>query len=153
MIRRLTESDREDWLRMRHALWTDCPADVHQHEMTQLLREQDAAVFVSVDGDGHLDGFVELSIRTFAEGCHSGRVGYVEGWYVAPDRRGCGVGKALLAAAEAWAIAAGCREMASDTEIQNTASQVAHARCGYADVGRVVHFRKDLPPEPNARRE
>jgi hypothetical protein len=34
--------------------------------------------------------------------------------------------------------------MASDAELDNTASQRAHQRLGYAEVGRSVHFRRAL---------
>jgi aminoglycoside 6'-N-acetyltransferase I len=144
-IRPLTAGDRNGWLAMRQALWPDCPADVHRHEMTLLLGGgADTAVFVSETDTGRLDGFVEVSIRTYAEGCHTGRVGYIEGWYVDLLSRGHGVGRALVTAAEEWALAAGCREMASDAEIENTASQAAHKHLGYAVVGQLVHFRKPL---------
>jgi aminoglycoside 6'-N-acetyltransferase I len=92
-----------------------------------------------------LQGFVEVSIRDYAEGCDTNWIGYVEGWFVDPDTRRLGVGRALIAAAEAWALAQGCREMASDTELANTLSQEAHGRLGYTEVGRSVHFRKPLP--------
>ena len=104
-----------------------------------------AAVLVSPRAGGGLRGFVEVGIRDYAEGCNSDWIGYIEGWYVDADSRYLGIGRALIAAAEAWAIEQGCREMASDAELANTASQAAHGRLGYAEVGRSVHFRKVLP--------
>jgi aminoglycoside 6'-N-acetyltransferase I len=103
------------------------------------------AVFVCPRAAGGLEGFVETSIRDYAEGCDTNWVGYIEGWYVDPYARRRGVGRALIAAAEAWAVAQGCREMASDAELANIVSQEAHERIGYAEVGRSVHFRKPLP--------
>jgi len=55
-----------------------------------------------------------------------------------------------VAAAEDWARAQGCREMASDTWLDNTLSQQAHARLGYAEVERLVHFRKTLATPTHA---
>lgn len=52
-------------------------------------------------------------------------VGYVEAWYVDPDVRRTGYGRALLAAAEAWALRRGCREMASDAQLGNAVSHAA----------------------------
>jgi aminoglycoside 6'-N-acetyltransferase I len=47
-------------------------------------------------------------------------------------------------AAEAWARAQGCTEMASDAELDNHASHAAHRRLGYAETERLVCFRKSL---------
>ena len=50
-----------------------------------------------------------------APGCETDRIGYLEAWYVDPDWRNQGMGRALVEQAEAWARAEGCVEMASDT--------------------------------------
>lgn len=44
-------------------------------------------------------GFVEASLRPYAEGCDTRPVGYLEGGYVAPEWRGQGIGRALVEAA------------------------------------------------------
>jgi len=54
------------------------------------------------------------------------------------------VGKALVAAAERWAIAQGCSEFASDTEVDNEISRAAHLRSGFSEVTVVRCFRKAL---------
>ena len=69
---------------------------------------------------------------------------YVEGWFVVPDARRRGVGRALLAAAERWARAQGSRELASDTEADNEVSAAAHEALGFEEVGLVRCFRKKL---------
>jgi aminoglycoside 6'-N-acetyltransferase I len=66
----------------------------------------------------------------------------VEAWYVDPDWRGQGVGRALVERAEAWAKAQGCQEMASDTTPFYPLSPGAHAALGYQEIER--YFRKDL---------
>jgi aminoglycoside 6'-N-acetyltransferase I len=142
-VERLPVAEEEGWLRMRRALWPDCPEPIHRHEMT-LLRRETGAVFAVRRPNGELGGFAEVSVRHYAEGCHGGLVGYLEGWYVEPELRGGGAGRALLAAAEAWAQGQGCLEMASDTEVENVGAQAAHRRVGYQDVGALVHFRKPL---------
>lgn len=83
-----------------------------------------------------------VSIRLYADGCETNNVGYLEAWYVDPDQRGQGIGRALVTAAEEWAVSQGCREMASDADLDNLISQQAHQRLGYAEVGRVVQFCK-----------
>jgi aminoglycoside 6'-N-acetyltransferase I len=49
-------------------------------------------------------------------------VGYIEGWFVYEALRNRGIGKELMRAAEDWAREHGCREMASDTWIDNEES-------------------------------
>jgi aminoglycoside 6'-N-acetyltransferase I len=68
----------------------------------------------------------------------------VEGWYVNGEFRGRGVGRDLMRAAEDWARAQGCREMASDTWIDNEVSQRAHEALGFEVVDRCVNYRKNL---------
>jgi aminoglycoside 6'-N-acetyltransferase I len=89
-------------------------------------------------GTGRLAGFLE------AEGCSSSPVAYIEGWYVDPDHRRCGVGTALVRAAEEWARGLGLSEIASDTEVDNTLGHQAHVSLGYQDVKRIVCYRKPL---------
>lgn len=88
-------------------------------------------------------GFLELSVREYAEGC-SGPTPYIEGWYVDPEHRGTGGGRALVAAAEAWAVANGYDEMASDSLEQNAVSVKAHRALGFEEVERIVAFRKSI---------
>jgi aminoglycoside 6'-N-acetyltransferase I len=49
-----------------------------------------------------------------------------------------------MQAAEAWARRQGLKEIASDTQIDNTASIQAHTVLGYEEVERLVCFRKAL---------
>lgn len=150
-IRSVQPSDAAEWLRMRMALWPDAAPEKESGEIVHFLAAPAPstlptlhAVFVCPRPDAGLCGFVEVSIRPYADGCETSDVGYLEGWYVDPDSRGQGVGRALVLAAEAWARAQGCREMASDAELANTASQTAHRRLGYAETGRVVQYCKPL---------
>jgi aminoglycoside 6'-N-acetyltransferase I len=141
----LKRTQIDQWMRLRGELWPDCPADQHRREVTEILAEGDFnRVFVAVGSDRKVHGFLEASIRLAAEGCRPGRIGYIEGWYVEPRRRGKGVGAALAAEAEAWAASNGCKEMASDSLISNDAGIAAHQRLGYEEVERLVHFRKEL---------
>jgi aminoglycoside 6'-N-acetyltransferase I len=92
-----------------------------------------------------LGGFVEVGLRSCAEGCDPSRpAGYVEGWYVAEPRRRQGIGAALLAAAEGWARQQNCREMASDAQLHNKISQQVHLALGFEEVERSVNYGKAL---------
>jgi aminoglycoside 6'-N-acetyltransferase I len=143
-IRSARPEDRAEWLRMRKALWEDCPGEQQVREMEEILAGDTEAVFVADRPEGRLCGFVEASIRPWAIGCDSTPVGYVEGWYVDEDVWRRGVGRALVQAAEAWARSRGCRQMASDAELWNTISHQAHGALGYEETARLVLFKKDL---------
>lgn len=125
---------------MRLALWPDCS----DADIDPWFARDDAATFVAERADGSLCGFVEVGSRPYAEGCESSPVGYVEGWWVDPDARRAGTGRALLDAAESWARGRGYTEIASDALLDNRLSHAVHARCGYVEVERIVTFRKPL---------
>lgn len=141
-IRPLQTQDLLAYFQLRTALWPDSDADF-EREVSEILNTDHLASFIA-EQDGALVGFVEVSLRSYAEGCDSSPVGYLEGWYVTPEHRKTGVGRRLVQAAEDWARAKGCTEMASDSELSNTQSQQAHARLGYQEVERIVCFRKSL---------
>jgi aminoglycoside 6'-N-acetyltransferase I len=149
-IRPAQPSDHDDLLRFRVALWPSVPAEEHARELTATLAGHAPVTmplinFVAEASDGTLLGFLEVDLRSHADGCNPERpVGYIEGWYVSKQHRTRGIGKRLLAAAEDWARSHGCLEMASDTWIDNELSQRAHERAGYEVVDRCVPYRKSL---------
>ncbi len=143
-IRRAEQNDRDEWLRLRETLWPDCPREEQLAEMDECLANDSTPVFVAVRPDGSLGGFVEASIRPYADGCDTRNVGYIEGWYVDADLRRQGVGAALVRAAEAWAIEQGCQEMASNCLLDNEISVQAHLALGYQEAERLIHFKKRL---------
>ena len=143
-IRRVGPGDWDQWLRIRCALWDDLSAEEHEAEMREILAAPDAPVFVAARPDGRLGGFLEGGMRKHADGCETGPVGYIEGWYVDADLRRKGVGGALVQAMEAWARERGLTAMASDTCIENETSMAAHRRLGYEEAERLAHFVKRL---------
>ena len=146
LIRHAASADQSEWLRMRSALWPDCPLEDHHSEMqAQLAAPTRYAVFVIERDDGKLGGFLEAALRAYADGCRTSPVGYIEGWYVDADLRQQRWGSELVKAAEQWASDQGCTEMASDCELDNTVSFRAHLALGYEETDRVIQFRKSLP--------
>lgn len=130
---------------MSVALFEGHPAAELVPSMREFLEQPDVTLLLVERADGSVAGFVEAGTRRYADGCDTSPVGYVEAWYVEPDVRRQGYGTALLEAAERWARGRGYVEMASDAQLHNTVSQSAHRHAGYAEVDRIVQFRKLLP--------
>lgn len=146
-VRPVSVNDAAAWLKMRCALWPDGTASEHREEIDRFLSGQarePQAVFLARDASGKIVGFVELSVRPYAEGCRTDRIAYMEGWYVVPEARGRGIGRALVDAAEAWGREQNCTEFASDAQPDNRVSISAHRALGFEDVGIVRCFRKAL---------
>jgi aminoglycoside 6'-N-acetyltransferase I len=138
---------------MRVALW---PEDTYEGHAREVERYFDGAiqmpleVLIAVDDAGTAIGFVELNIRAYAEDCETDRVAYLEGWYVVPDMRRRSVGRALVAAAEEWAIAQACTEFGSDAILTNTTSAAAHQALGFTETVQLRCFKKTLMPQPGS---
>jgi aminoglycoside 6'-N-acetyltransferase I len=151
-IRPAQTSDVEQLAAMCAALWPTSSAQEHAKELrlilggkADLVLTMPISILIAEASDGELLGFVEVDLRSHADGCNPSKpVGYIEGWYVAKHYRQRGVGRKLLEEAEAWARSHNCLEIASDATIDNERSQRAHAALGYEVVDRCVHFRKRL---------
>lgn len=135
---------------MMATLWPEAAIEELRHELSTKLNGESMktlpmAIQVAQDDDGSLIGFLEVQVRSHADGCDTTRpVGFVEGWFVSGSFRGRGIGSGLMGAAEEWARSHGCLEMASDALIDNDASLAAHMAMGFEVVDRCIHFRKSL---------
>ena len=108
------------------------------------VRSTDRAEWLRLRPAGGLCGLLEAAIRPCTVNGELRRIGYIEGWFVDADVRRQGIGRLLVNAAEEWARSQGCKEIHSDAELSNELSHAAHQSLGYAEVGRLVHFRKSL---------
>jgi aminoglycoside 6'-N-acetyltransferase I len=149
-IRPANTADQIALAQMRALLWPSASVEEHLAELQAALHGQHTAtlpstILVAYLDDGDLTGFVEVGLRSHADGCETSRpVGFVEGWFVQDEYRNRGVGRELIRAAEDWAREQGCLEIASDALIDNDASVNAHQALGFEIVDRCVHFRKSL---------
>jgi aminoglycoside 6'-N-acetyltransferase I len=101
-------------------------------------------VFVWERETGGLGGFISVSLRPWAEGCVGEPVPYIEGWWVAPDLRGTGVGRALVDSVGQWCRTHEFSELGSDVEMGNDTSLRAHIALGFKPTMRLQFFRMDL---------
>ncbi|WP_367872695.1 GNAT family N-acetyltransferase [Luteolibacter sp. Populi] len=140
-----TSEDIPVWLALRQALWPHGPAAEHVEEMVLYGGgDPEMAVFLAFDDEGAGCGFAEACLRSHAEDCTTRPVGYLEGIFVLPEQRGRGIGRALVTAVQDWAVACGCREMASDCLHENVESIEFHKRLGFEVVDTLVHFRRGI---------
>jgi aminoglycoside 6'-N-acetyltransferase I len=129
---------------LRIRLWPDC-RDHCDREIADILANSDHwdAFVVSLHGERAV-GFIEVRLRDFAEGTSGSPVAFVEGWFVLLKLRRRGLGRALLGAAESWAVSRGCNELGSDTQTSNHLSIEVHKKLGFQEVERRVCFLKQL---------
>jgi aminoglycoside 6'-N-acetyltransferase I len=148
-IRPATAADRPQLAQARAALWPSATLEQHDAELARIFRGEPVTTLplqiLVAEEDGRIVGFCEVDLRSHADGCDPQRpVAYLEGWYVSPDHRRLGVGRALVGAAEEWGRSHGCTEIASDTWLDHQVSQHAHEALGFTVVDRCVHYRKAL---------
>jgi aminoglycoside 6'-N-acetyltransferase I len=108
-VRAAQPADRDELAKMRRLLWPNAAAEEQLKELDDALRNGmpgtlPGVILVSQCEGGALLGFLEVGLRSHADGCDPTRpVGYVEGWFVQEAFRDQGVGKGLMRAAEDWA--------------------------------------------------
>ena len=115
IIRPVELSDASAWEAMRRDLWPD-GSDDHGREIGEFFAgtlDEPQAVFVVQEGSS-LVACAELSIRNDIHELPGKRVGYIEGLYVVPSFRGCGLARKLLSATREWARQNHCDACASD---------------------------------------
>jgi aminoglycoside 6'-N-acetyltransferase I len=147
LIRSASLQDFERWQILRQKLWPQVEVEDSRKDFFDHLNGS-IKIFILLAEDvdnNEITGFLEASIRCeYVEGCETDRVGYIEGWFVDEKYRRQNVGRKLVMAAENWARGMGCKEMASDCELENETSQIAHQKIGYEAISRNVHFKKWL---------
>lgn len=148
-IRPVVQRDKRALVRMLVALWPDGTTRDHGRLVQSVLDGKPRSIlpltFLVAERKGVLVGFVEVGLRSHANGCDPVRaVGFIEGWYVLPRLRRQGIGRWLFVAAEDWCREHGCREVASDTWADHRLSVQAHRALGYHVEGSFINFRKSL---------
>jgi aminoglycoside 6'-N-acetyltransferase I len=143
-VHRLGTADIEAWLTMRKAMFSDADDLTHRNEIMNELRKPDHAAFAARSGDLTRLGFIEAGSRSVAEGCETSPVAHVEALWVEGRARRQGIARHLVEAVKSWARDSGFRELGSDTEIGNAASQMVHRRLGFEEVERLVSYRLTL---------
>lgn len=144
MIVRANVDDAITVAKLALNMWSSHTIGELTTDFEQLLVDQNSAVFLLYI-EGNAVGFAQSQLRfDYVEGTDSSPVGYLEGIYIAKDFRSQGYGKMLLRTCEQWAKEHGCREFASDCELDNTQSLAFHLHSGFDEANRIICFAKKL---------
>lgn len=139
-----TQADFPVWKKMRQALYNSLDDDHHEAEMAWILKADYLECLLAISEEGRVMGFLELSLRNIVDGCLTTPVGYIEGLYLKPEYRNSGHGVELVARAEEWCRTQGCREMATDSELENRHAHDFFRSEGFEETFTVVQFKKSL---------
>lgn len=143
-FRKAEPGDITELARLASALWKSHTTEELEKELSEILNSGEAAVFVAA-GQGPLLGFAQCQLRhDYVEGTSFSPVGYLEGIYVEDACRGMGVARTLLEMCENWARQRGCKEFASDCELDNNGSFQFHIHSGFREANRIICFTKQL---------
>ena len=153
-VRRATSETLPAWLRMRDALWPHHESGSHAGEVEQYFAgklRMPLEVLLAFDENGAAVGFVELSIRSYAEDCETDRVAYLEGWYVAPEFRCAALVARSLQRPKRGGSDRDAPSSAPTRSSTNELSAVAHRGLGFEETVRIRCFKKVLPRESSRR--
>lgn len=145
MIVEMNESLVTACAKMALKLWPDHNLEQLVCEMADKVNHPQETCFLYQAKDGAYVGWIDLSLRhDYVEGSHTTPVAYIEGIYVEDNYRRHGVASKLVGCAERWGRQHGCREIASDCELDNNLSVDFHAGYGFEEANRLVCFIKSL---------
>jgi len=100
-------------------MWDDSSVDELADEFSEILLKDDAQIFLKYEDDIPV-GFAQCQLRhDYVEGTETTPVGYLEGIFIMESCRNRGYAKELLNKCEMWAKDKGCKEFASDCELDN----------------------------------
>jgi aminoglycoside 6'-N-acetyltransferase I len=142
MIKKAVIEDSRTAAELAVLLWPHHEVDDLEEELKEYITK--GAIFICFIETIPV-GFAQCSLRNdYVEGTESSPVGYLEGIFVKPEYRVRGIAKVLLTQCEAWAKGKGCREFASDCELNNTESLKFHLNVGFEEANRIICFKKML---------
>ena len=144
MLKPATLQEAAEAAKLALLLWPDHTLEEFVQEMRQLILQDDSNVFLAYQNNEAI-GFAQCQLRyDYVEGTSSSPVGYLEGLFVKKEFRKQGFAKKLVNDCEKWSKEKGCREFASDCELENEQSLAMHLKLGFVEANRIICFKKDL---------
>lgn len=144
MIRKAGIKNLEEIAKLAVQMWTDNTVQGLIDEFSDIILKGDAQFFLKYNQDRPV-GFAHCQLRyDYVEGTETSPVGYLEGIFIEEEYRHNGYAKELLSECEKWAKEKGCKEFASDCEIDNDSSLGFHMALGFEEANRIICFTKTL---------
>lgn len=144
MIRKASKNDREIIANLAVIMWNENSVEDLSNEFLEILSRDDAQIFLKYENDIPV-GFAQCQLRhDYVEGTTASPVGYLEGIFIMEEYRNRGYAKELLNECEMWAKDKGCKEFASDCEIDNDISFRFHMAMDFTEANRIICFTKSL---------
>lgn len=144
MVKPAEANDLDVLANLAAQLWQNHSIKDLFQEFSRILSNGESQFFLKYE-NGLPVGFAQCQLRhDYVEGTSTTPVGYLEGIFVKEGYRNKGYAKELLAECEAWAKRNGCREFASDCEIDNIGSFRFHKAMKFTEANRIICFTKKL---------
>lgn len=144
MIKRAEEKDIAAIANLAAMMWSNHSIEELNNEFSDLFMKEEAQFFLKYENDIPV-GFAQCQLRhDYVEGTETSPVGYLEGIFVKEGFRHKGYAGALLAECENWAKSKGCKEFASDCELDNDDSLQFHRAMNFTKANRIICFTKKI---------
>lgn len=127
-----------------HNMWSGSDINDLQAELFAKITSNESEIFIAYN-DNIPVGVALCGLRkNYVEGTDSSPVGYLERIYVIEEFRNKNIASILCQSCEKWAIEIGCKEFASDCELNNRESLEFHLAIGFTEANRIICFAKKL---------
>lgn len=144
MIKKAGINDLETLAKLAVMMWQNHSVNELINEFSEIMTNEKSQFFLKYENDLPI-GFAQCQLRyDYVEGTKTTPVGYLEGIFIKEGYRNRGYAKELLSECEVWARSNGCKEFASDCEIDNTDSFYFNIAMNFTEANRIICFTKTL---------
>lgn len=144
MIRKARQKDYVIVAKLAKELWNNHSLVDLENEFKEYLFSDNVCIYLDYENNVPV-AFSQVSLRyEYVEGVNSSPVAYLEGIFVKEEYRKQNIAQQLIIQSENWAKEKGCKEIASDCELENEISYSFHLKNGFKEVNKIICFTKQL---------